>query len=248
LEWQLWTIGEELRKVEGIQPVLASWMAKDHRDQIRLRTFLDGLMPRLEPLPDGRDLCLFMCIDVRDSKRLTHHYDLENYLTPLFGGGRLDARRFVYVGARKCVGGGSYVVLGRAQPLVLDPFEWAHFACSVSGNAQSKEWKSQLRGALLHQHPRSLPPGTVKVHLAWRCSDRYRRNWVWLWKPTGDAMGPVLGEPYPTNPFYPNDDRITFLGLHWNREEVRPGSMEVGMWWRQDQAEPTEQLGLPEGN
>ena len=27
--------------------------------------------------------------------------------------------------------------------------------------------------------------------MAFRCS--LRRNWVWLWKPTGDALAPVLG-------------------------------------------------------
>ncbi len=246
MRWQLWTIGEEIRKIEGIQPVLASWMAKNHRDQIRLQTFLDDLIPRLEPLPTGRDLCLYMCIDVGDPKRLTHHYDLENYLTPLFGGRRLDTRRFLYVGARKCVGGGSFVVLGRAQPLELEFPGWTHFACALSGDTQTKKWKNQLRVALARQHLNPLRPGTVEVHLAWRCSDRNRRNWVWLWKPTGDAMGPVLGEPFPTNPFYPSDDRITHLGLHLNREDIPAGSVEVGMWWRLGEPARAEQQRLKE--
>src|SRR5437588_569682 len=232
LGWQLWTIGEELRRIGGIHPALDSWMAKSHPDQVRLQAFLDDLVRQLEPLPVGQDLCLHMNIDVSDPKRLTHHYDLENYLTPLFSGQRLDTRRFVHVGARKCVGGGSFVVLGRAQPLVLDPVDWTHFACTMSGNTQTKEWKTQLRAALAGLHPNPLPHGTVEVHLAWRCSDRYHSNWVWLWKPTGDAMGPVLGEPFPKKPFYPNDDRITHLGLHLTREDTASGSVEVGMWWR----------------
>src|SRR5207302_10492818 len=60
--------------------------------------------------PAGRDLFLHMNIDVSDPKRLTHHYDLENYLTPLFSGDGSTRGVFVHVGARKCVGGGSFVV------------------------------------------------------------------------------------------------------------------------------------------
>jgi len=66
--------------------------------------------------------------------------------------------------------------------------------------------------------------------LAWRCSAT--RNWVWLWKPTGDAMGPVLGEPDACHPFNPNDDRIVALALHLNADPATGHEVDVAMWWR----------------
>jgi hypothetical protein len=41
-----------------------------------------------------------------------------------------------------------------------------------------------------------------------------RRNWINLWKPAGDALGPLLGEPDPRNAYNPADGRITNLALH----------------------------------
>jgi hypothetical protein len=66
--------------------------------------------------------------------------------------------------------------------------------------------------------------------LAWRCSAR--RNWSALWKPTGDAMGPVLGVANPDRPYHLNDDRIVDLELHRNIDDTLGNDVEVGMWWR----------------
>jgi len=234
LDWQLWEMGNEVRRVAGIRPVLASWMAKTHPDQIKLQAFLDRTIPALTPLPSGHELFLHMEIDVIDPKHLSHHHDVENYVTPLFGGPRLDPTRFVFVSARKRVGGESHITIGTARPRKpqLDPTAWAHFSCTMSGSPQTKQWKSQLRTALTKSGP-TTPGGSLEVHLAWRCSDRYCRNWVSLWKPTGDAMGPILGEPFTDKPFYPNDDRITYLGLHLRRDEAMELHCDVGIWWRQ---------------
>jgi hypothetical protein len=70
----------------------------------------------------------------------------------------------------------------------------------------------------------------MAVQLAWRCPAR--RNWVSFWKPTGDAMGPVLGEPDSRNPFNPADDRIVALHLHRCIDESAGNGVRVGMWWR----------------
>jgi hypothetical protein len=45
-------------------------------------------------------------------------------------------------------------------------------------------------------------------------------------------MGPVLGEPYPKNPFNPADDRITELHLHVARDDTLGHDVDVGMWWK----------------
>jgi len=65
------------------------------------------------------------------------------------------------------------------------------------------------------------------------------RNWVNLWKPTGDAMGPVLGEN-PSRRFNPDDDRIVSLGLHLNLDREAGYAVDVGMWWRSQTAYQTE--------
>ena len=55
---------------------------------------------------------------------------------------------------------------------------------------------------------------------------------VELWKPTGDAMGPVLGEPEAKRPYNLADDRITVLYLHLNPDTSMGNDVDVGMWWR----------------
>ena len=67
----------------------------------------------------------------------------------------------------------------------------------------------------------------AEVHLAWRCSPA--RNWVSLWKPTGDAMGPVRGE---YRAFSPHGDRIVALYLHLNTDASIGHNVDIGMWWR----------------
>ncbi len=229
--WQLWTAGEVLKEVKNIEPLVASWEKSTHPAQIRLRAYLEQLMLELKPLPSVQgSLFLHMDIDVRQPARLLRHYDLENYLTPLFGRQWLDASRFSFVSARKQVGAGSRLLLGLARPLTTQMDGFEHFSYSAGSGTQIKRWKADLRRALASSQPRPLPSGPIEVHLAWRCSPR--RNWVTLWKPTGDAMGPVLGEAIPEKPFSPNDDRIVSLGLHLNLDGMAGHSVDVGMWWR----------------
>ena len=227
--FQLWRPGDTLTSADGVTPLLESWESKDHPAQQRLQSYLDHIEVTLGPLPDD-GLFLHMEIDVEDPVRLSRHYDLENYLTPVVR--RLGHRRFCLATARKYIGGGSQITVGPAVPDegLPEAIGWNHFSFSLDGSPQRREWKSRIRSALAAAQPENLPAGQVKVHLAWRCNSI--RNWVSLWKPTGDTMGPVLGEPHPNNPFNPNDDRITFLALHLSREGTARNSIDIGMWWK----------------
>lgn len=40
------------------------------------------------------------------------------------------------------------------------------------------------------------------------------RNWLGLWKPTIDALDPLLGRTRVDRDWHPKDGRITDLGLH----------------------------------
>jgi hypothetical protein len=224
--WKLWSPGEVLKSVSGIEPLLASWESKTHPAQIRLQAYLDHLVTQLGALPDRRDLFLVLAIDVRDPARLLRHYDLENYVTPVVY--RFGAEHFNLCVATKQAGGGSTITVGVAEPRPNPTGGWAHFECQAGSGTGYARWKQQLRENLLATQPTVLPPGPVEVELAWRCASS--RNWTSLWKPTGDAMGPVLGEPDSRNPYNPNDDRIVSLKLHRNIDETIWHDVDVAKW------------------
>ncbi|MCX6050266.1 MAG: hypothetical protein NT075_34645 [Chloroflexi bacterium] len=231
--FSLWRVDKILQIVTDIEPRLASWNKKTDPAQIRLQTYLDNLMARISPLPQSeRRLFLHLDVDVQQPVRLLRHYDLENYLTPLFGSTVLDPSRFAFVSAKKYVGGGSRLLLGVASSAtdINTVKGWEHFSFTAQGSVQTKQWKENLRTAIAATHPKRPNEGAVEIQISLRCSPQ--RNWVTLWKPIGDCMGPILGEVNPQKPFTPNDDRIVSLGLHLNVDATIGHKVDIGMWWR----------------
>jgi hypothetical protein len=219
--------------VDGLSPLLASWEKSSHPAQVRLREYLDDLICKLLPLPDERPLFLRLDVDVQNPQRLLRHYDLENFLTPLFGSRYLPSARFFFVAARKYVGGGSRIAWGTAIPaLSADEKGWSHFTINAGRGASHKSWKERIRSALEASNRPIIRPGAARVRLAWRCASR--RNWCALWKPTGDTMGPVLGIANAQRPYHLDDDRIVDLELHRNIDERLGHDVEIGMWWRSE--------------
>lgn len=233
--WPRWAFGEEVRclSLDGpLTPVLESWMASDHRDQIRLRAYLDALVAALGPLPAAGSLALELEVAVAP-QHLLHHHDLENYLTPIAR--RLGAEQFVHVRAKKRAGGDSRLRVGTARLAGDEDLAgWSHCDCAVRVGAQTKAFKERVRAAVGAVAKEPLPAGPVAVELAWRCAPPPRRNWLWLWKPTGDAMGPALGQPHPGRPFYPNDDRIVSLQLHRVDDPSIGHGVDCALWWRME--------------
>jgi hypothetical protein len=133
-----WKQGKVINTVRGIQPRLASWDKKTNPSQIRLKAYLDEAIENLGPLPDS-GLFLHLNVDVGDPQRLVHHYDLENYLTPLAN--RLGHHRFVNVSAQKQVGEGSHITVGWAEPSdeFHDPSDWGYFSGTPGSGAQQKD-------------------------------------------------------------------------------------------------------------
>ncbi len=225
-----WQPGNVLASVEGIRPLLASWESAHKPAQVRLKAYLDDLESRLtmDTLP-RKGLYLDLVVDVEVAERLSRHYDLENYLTPIAA--RLGASRFVYVRAIKRVGGGSTIEIGVAvEDSVPLGAPWMSLGLDAGSGASQKSWKEGIRAALATSGVEKLPPGPVAVDLSWRCGPT--RNWVTLWKPTGDAMGPVLGEPDPHHPFNVADDRIVELRLHRDVDSDNGHDVHVGLAWR----------------
>ncbi len=227
----VWQAGPVGRQVDGISPLLASWEKSSHPAQVRLRAYLDDLICKLLPVPKDRPLFLRLEVDVKDPERLLRHYDLENYLTPLFGSRCLPPARFALVTARKFVGGGSRIAWGDAIPAApLDDDSWSSFTINAGRGASHKSWKERIRSGLAASEPAIIPPGPARVRIAWRCASR--RNWSLLWKPTGDAMGPVLGVAHPERPYHLDDDRIIDLEFHLNTNNALGHDVKVGMWWQ----------------
>lgn len=236
---QIYRRGEPICRVDGIEPLLASWESKQHTAQIRLRSYLDDLRFKVGELPTDRPLCLDLRVDVRDLVRLSRHYDVENYLTPLFGSSWFNHRQFPLVHGTKCVGGGSSLTVSEIQTDSTATLgqPWHHVATNAGSSPTLKSWKQRLNDCLASSGVNQIPDGeSLEFHMAWRCSAR--RNWVGLWKPTGDALSPILGYT-GHNCFSPNDDRITSLTFHRFDDNSIGDDVYVGLWWKivsQDEA------------
>jgi hypothetical protein len=227
-QWRLWRAGESLCNLDGFEPRLDSWNRSDHPDQVRLTQYLRDISERVGPLPSDGPLFLSLGVDVRLRKHLLRFHDLENYAFPLFRTGVLPANRFVFVSATKRVGGGSALRIGVAEASDDGPLTgWGHCVSAPGSGTQTKAWKERIRNDLIASGLRPIADGPVAIHMAWRGAAR--RNWTWLWKPTGDAMGPILGENRPYNP---RDDRIVELYLHWDADNAIGHDVQVGLWWR----------------
>lgn len=224
-----WRPGKVLIQVDRIRPLLASWNAGDNPAKLRLEAYLDDLERRLgiNNLPHS-GLYLDLVVDIEVKERLSRHYDLDNYLTPIAL--RLGWDRFVHGRAIKRLGGGSSLRIGTAieDPLPLSR-PWVSMGLDAGSGSSQKPWKEGIRHALATANVELLAPGPVSVSLSWRC--RRETNWVNLWKPTGDAMGPVLGESDPRNPFNVADDRIVELLLHRDVDSGVGRQIHIGLAW-----------------
>jgi hypothetical protein len=228
---QLWTIDDIFQRIQLTKPLLACWNANAHPEQVALQRYLDKIEQELHPLPQAAGLSLHMQIDVKEPEHLLYHHDLDNYLYPVVH--RLGASRFRLVSAIKCVGRGSFLQIGSTKPEIILPEKeaWSYFQHDTAGVSLEKpEWKSSIRDALKAQQFHLSQSGAIELQLVWECSSR--RNWTSLWKPTIDSMGPVLGEPYPSRQFYPNDDRIVSLALHLRTDDSIEWSVRIGMMLR----------------
>jgi hypothetical protein len=210
----------------NVQPQLASWDIAGSPGQLRLGDFLDHAEAAAAPLMAAVDglLAVELTIGLPSELSLTGGgRDLDNYLFPLAQ--RLGPTRIAAMFGQK-VHGPSFLAVGRAQPdhSASPP----QFSAQIAGSYVRKEWKITLREQLLqvqHAVPAAGPIGmTISIITG------PGRKWANLWKPLIDAFGPVLGEN-PEQPFHPNDDRITSLGLHHNVNTAIGHNVIITAWW-----------------
>lgn len=199
----------------GQQPRLASWNAVKSPDQVRLAAYLAGTEAALaEQMAENEPpLVLRLDVGLPDADDLLETRDLDNYLHPLAA--RLAPFRdvrFVSFWATKQHAAESFVRVNRAFAVASDQVRLAEVSAFVetSAAADAAAYKAQVRDQL----PAAglIPPGPVRLELSFVVGPS--RNWMNLWKPTIDALDPILGRTYTEREWHPKDGRIVELGLH----------------------------------
>jgi hypothetical protein len=228
----MWQIGPVTHQLEGITPLVAQWEKNTHPAQVRLTAYLQHITSSLSTIPPPpAPLFLQLHVRVDNPHRLLHQYDVENFLTPLFGPTRLDTSRFYLVIGTKDTSTPSHISVGIASsdsaPSQLA--SWAHCTVQTTSSTSSKEWKESLRQALEKVAPAPLRDGPISAQIHFRCSTT--RNWSQLWKPAGDAMGPVLGYINATQLYHPKDDRLVRIEFHKQVDDTMGHSVQVNYYW-----------------
>src|SRR5258708_5132253 len=133
-----------------LPPRLASWMKKDHPDQVRLRIYLDSLEPLVRRVleAEARPLVLELCVGLADGQDLlTGGRDLDNFLSPIVH--RFGPSRFVAAFGHKSQSSTSTLRVGLAQLADAEMVaSWHHAAVSVTANDMSTAWKQEVAAAL----------------------------------------------------------------------------------------------------
>lgn len=195
-----------------VPPRLASWNKAGDPDQIRLAGYLDaaeGLLSlSLEKL--SGPLALRLDVGLPRSAALLDQRDLDNYLFPLATRlSRAGTRTLACVWGTKQHSGNSLIRIEQAIPGPPPLFECCR-TVHTTASSQSPSFKEQIREQLGTVSP--IPPGPVRMQLCYTVGPP--RNWLTLWKPTIDALGPILGYTPSAGPWSPLDGRIVDLGLH----------------------------------
>ncbi|QDO90495.1 hypothetical protein FNH13_17745 [Ornithinimicrobium ciconiae] len=187
-------------------PRPASWNRSTHPDQLRLRRYLDDTREVLVGRIPSQPWALHLNVAISPPQQLTHSADLDNYLLPIAGA--LDNGQLVSVWGTKHEGGSSTITVAPAAPTPAP--DWQVWSGSTTASADTVAYKVQVREFVADAE--LLPPGPVALQIVFTVGPR--RNWMNLWKPTIDALDPLLGRVDAHRAWHPQDGRITELGLH----------------------------------
>jgi hypothetical protein len=200
-----------------VGPRLASWMAADHPDQVRLEEYLaemdDLLQPKIATTPDP--LALRLDVAIPHHVPLLDQRDLDNYLFPLVARlTRTSGRRFVSVWASKRHAENSWAHVTQALPVPTPTNTERLWQVRTTAASETTEYKQQIHDQL--HGIATLPDGPVALQVNFAIGPS--RNWANLWKPTIDALGTLLGWATPRRSWHPRDGRVIELGLHGHVE------------------------------
>lgn len=144
-------------------------------------------------------------VGLDSGREVVDQADLDNYAFPLAS--HLRDEHLVSVWCAKHHADDSHVLVAPAQE-TTPPGPTATVRTTAS--AETKAYKEQVRAAVASAV--ELPAGPVQLQLSFLVGPH--RNWLNLWKPTIDALDPLLGRTKAERDWHPKDGRITDLGLH----------------------------------
>ncbi len=191
-------------------PRLASWNKAGDPDQLRLAEYLDDTADLLMSARVNRGpWALVLDVAIPPGRDLLNMADLDNYAYPLAA--RMRDERLVSVWCTKRHGTVSSALVAPAHETIGPP---QSYMVRTTASAQTARYKEQVRSALVDAS--QLGPGPVQLQIAFVVGAR--RNWMNLWKPTIDALHPLLGRTRPDREWHPNDGRIVDLSLHVHKD------------------------------
>ncbi|MET9020029.1 hypothetical protein ABZV93_08625 [Actinopolymorpha sp. NPDC004070] len=196
----------------GTQPRLASWDAATHPSQLRLQHYLHHATSLVRPALSAMigPWSLRLDVGLPETVPVLDQHDLDNFAYPLAQHLSCEtASHLVSVWCTKSRHTTSFI---RVEPAVTRADLDGNSTISVhtTASASSTSYKQQVHDQVA-RHAVILPEGPVALELAFTVG---RRNWLNLWKPTIDALEPLLGRTTPGRDWHPRDGRITELGLH----------------------------------
>ncbi|MDM4138781.1 MULTISPECIES: hypothetical protein [Mycobacterium] len=203
-------------------PRLASWNKADDPDQIRLRAFLDDTEALIANSRIDSPWTLRLDVGIPGGRDLLSAADLDNYAHPLAN--RLKDPGLVSVWCTKQHSEKSFVRIDAAR--AVPPPSVDVVVARTTASTSATAYKEQIHAAVAGE--RQLPDGSVKLELAFLVGPS--RNWLNLWKPTIDALEPLLGrDPSESRPWHPRDGRITELGMHLTVDPAVRHDVAVGI-------------------
>lgn len=200
-------------------PRLSRWNRSGDPDQVRLALATDHAERSIGTRWDRLrgPAALRLDVGLHRSTPLLNRDDLDNYLLPLAE--RLGRDRIVTAWASK-----RYTdrTLLRAEP--ARPGERPADVVVLTADAASESgFQTEIRAQLAGRDV--LGEGPLELELAFVVGPK--RDWVDLWKPTIDALGPLLGET--DRPWHPRDGRIVDLALHGTVDDEAGDQVTVAL-------------------
>lgn len=193
------------------QPRLASWNKHADAAQVRLREYLENAAELVAGCRVAGPWTLLLDVGLPNDRDLTHMADLDNYALPLAA--RLRDENLVCVWCTKRHAPVSRVGIARAEPV---PPPAQTYSVRTTASVESRAYKEQIRASLAGEE--EILDGPVMLQISLTVGPG--RNWLNLWKPTIDALDPLLGRTRVDRDWHPRDDRITTLGLHLTIDET----------------------------
>lgn len=218
------------RRLE-VNPGLASRDKAGSPGQVRVKAFTDHACQVVagDVAATAGDLAVGLEVGLSVTTQLLDFNDLDNYLFPLAQALiRTTKRNVVSAWAAKRHANNSYITVGRAVE-VADPAGALAFSVTTSASSDKAAYKEEVRHQVSKARP--LPDGGVALQIAFAVGQD--RAWPNLWKPTIDALEPILGRDDGTKEWNVRDGRITELGMHCTVDSGR--RHDVAMEIRADQ-------------